>query len=457
MTENAEKFITTPTVQLHLKNLARAVLLRKYPILLQGPTSSGKTSLITHLASVTGHKCIRINNHEHTDIQEYIGFYISDSEGRLVFNEGPLVQALRQGHWVILDELNLAPSEVLEALNRLLDDNRELFVPELQEVVKPDKNFMLFATQNPPGIYAGRKSLSRAFRSRFLELHVDDIPDVELHEIIEKRCSIAPSYAKRMIAVMRELQRRRSAGNLFAGRHGYITPRDLFRWANRPATSYSQLAFNGFFVLGERLRSDVERQVVLQTLQRELKTKVSLNWIFCTVEQRTITRYVLQICPEELYLQSNIPSTASTLENIGEIVWTPSFKRMCVPFQDTIVRALESEQTNCTMQVFLARKMSGERRASTPGRRNWNWKDNCLPACRRINGPTPSNFELQPAHRNIGLLGRLQTKSRQKIDCFSPSRYNGKIRSSNFGFRTGLQSYTKDQRLFAKRIQCITR
>ena len=30
--------------------------------------------------------------------------------------------------------------------------------------------------QNPPGIYAGRKTLSRAFRSRFLELHVEDIP-----------------------------------------------------------------------------------------------------------------------------------------------------------------------------------------------------------------------------------------------------------------------------------------
>ena len=26
--------------------------------------------------------------------------------------------AVRQGHWVVLDELNLAPSEVLEALNR---------------------------------------------------------------------------------------------------------------------------------------------------------------------------------------------------------------------------------------------------------------------------------------------------------------------------------------------------
>ena len=27
-------------------------------------------------------------------------------------------QAVRQGHWIVLDELNLAPTEVLEALNR---------------------------------------------------------------------------------------------------------------------------------------------------------------------------------------------------------------------------------------------------------------------------------------------------------------------------------------------------
>jgi len=39
-------------------------------------------------------------------------------QGRLVFREGALVTAVRGGHWVVLDELNLAPSEVLEALNR---------------------------------------------------------------------------------------------------------------------------------------------------------------------------------------------------------------------------------------------------------------------------------------------------------------------------------------------------
>ena len=79
-------------------------------------------------------------------MEEYIGTYMPDDRGKLVFREGVLVEAIRQGHWIILDELNLARSEILESLNRLLDDNRELFIPELQQHLIPHKNFRIFAT-----------------------------------------------------------------------------------------------------------------------------------------------------------------------------------------------------------------------------------------------------------------------------------------------------------------------
>ena len=42
-------------------------------------------------------------------------------------------------------------------LHQVLDDNRELFIAETQELVKASPNFMLFGTQNPPGAYGGRK------------------------------------------------------------------------------------------------------------------------------------------------------------------------------------------------------------------------------------------------------------------------------------------------------------
>jgi midasin len=147
-----EFYVLTESVHANLKDLSRVVSACSFPVLIQGETSVGKTSLIQYLADTTGNTCVRINNHEHTDIQEYVGSYGADSQsGTLVYQDGVLVEAMRKGFWVILDELNLAPTDVLEALNRLLDDNRELYIPETQETVKAHPMFMLFATQNPPG------------------------------------------------------------------------------------------------------------------------------------------------------------------------------------------------------------------------------------------------------------------------------------------------------------------
>ncbi|KAA8540262.1 hypothetical protein F0562_024175 [Nyssa sinensis] len=313
-----ENYVLTKSVKEHLGNLARAIFIRRYPVLLQGPTSSGKTSLVQYLAAITGHEFVRINNHEHTDLQEYLGSYITDASGKLVFHEGILVKAVRNGYWIVLDELNLAPSDVLEALNRLLDDNRELFVPELHEMVHAHPHFMLFATQNPPTFYGGRKMLSRAFRNRFVEIHVDEIPEVELSTILEKRCQIPESYAKKMVEVMKELQLRRHSSKVFAGKHGFITPRDLFRWADRFrifGTSYEDLGRDGYYLLAERLRDEDEKSVVLEVLERHLRIKLS---------------------KDDLYKQEpvggdkilNLSNYSGESQNLGKIIWTKSMWRL---------------------------------------------------------------------------------------------------------------------------------
>jgi len=91
--------------------------------------------------------------------------------------------------------LNLAPSEVLEALNRLLDDNRELFIVETQKVVKAHPNFRIFATQNPTEGYGGRKELSEAFKNRFILINVNEVPLDELVEILIHKCQMPKTRA----------------------------------------------------------------------------------------------------------------------------------------------------------------------------------------------------------------------------------------------------------------------
>eukprot|EP01116_Phalansterium_solitarium_P008707 TRINITY_DN2266_c0_g2_i3.p1 TRINITY_DN2266_c0_g2~~TRINITY_DN2266_c0_g2_i3.p1 ORF type:complete len:1859 (-),score=760.71 TRINITY_DN2266_c0_g2_i3:142-5718(-) len=306
-------YILTPSIKKHLNNLARIVVANRYPILLQGPTSSGKTSMVEYVAKRTGHRFVRINNHEHTDLQEYLGSYISNAEGKLVFQEGILVEAMRKGYWVVLDELNLAPSEVLEALNRLLDDNRELLIPETQEVVTPHAQFALFATQNPPGLYGGRKVLSKAFRNRFLELHIDEIPEHELEVILEQRCSIPRSFCQKLVLIMKDLQRNRQSTHVFAGKHGYITLRDLFRWAERKPGTYQELADTGFMLLAERLRKDEEKKLIKETIEKHLKATVDLEQL-----------YACDARPEFAALKQELDAQG----NPFKIVWTKSIRRL---------------------------------------------------------------------------------------------------------------------------------
>lgn len=308
--EEQPHYIITPFIEKNLKNLVRASSTRRFPVLLQGPTSAGKTSMIEYLAKVSGNKFVRINNHEHTDLQEYLGSYISSDDGSLRYQEGVLVEALRNGYWIVLDELNLAPSDVLEALNRLLDDNRELFIPETQEVVHPHPNFMLFATQNPAGLYGGRKVLSRAFRNRFLELHFDDIPESELEFILKERSQIAPSFCTRIVSVYRKLSLLRQSNRLFEQKNSFATLRDLFRWALREADDREQLAVNGFMLLAERVRNPQEKAAVKAVIEEVMKVRLDEDILYSDAQ-----------------LQQCIPQMMQPPEGI---VWTKAMRRLFI-------------------------------------------------------------------------------------------------------------------------------
>jgi midasin len=240
----------------------------------------------------------------------------------LSFRDGILVRALKRGHWVILDELNLAPSEVLEALNRLLDDNRELYLAETNETVKPHPNFRLFATQNPCGLYGGRKPLSRAFRNRFVEIHMGDIPSDEMITILEKRCACPPSHAKRLVEIMDTLRQRRSKSNVFLGKDSFITPRDLLRWAERKSSSKHELAQEGYMLLAERLRSDEEKSLVREVIEEHFKVKMNMNDVYYGEESeaRKLLNQVLNVNKSDDKFLSSIAPTRSLLRLISLVL-----------------------------------------------------------------------------------------------------------------------------------------
>ena len=314
-------FVITRTFTDTLSYLCKIIANTQLPILLEGHTSSGKTSMIEYLAAKTKNYCIRINNHLNTDIQEYIGGYIPDEKGKLYFQEGALIEAVRKGYWVILDELNLAPSEVLEALNRLLDENREIFIAETQTMVKAHPMFRIFATQNPTEGYGGRKELSEAFRNRFIIIYVPEIPLDELQTVVEKRCGIAPSHAKKMIQIMQDLQINRRESDILSGKQSFITVRDLIKWATRPIITYEDIAYAGYTLLGERLRSKKEKELVKEIIEKHCKVKLNLTSYYTNYcDQKDIIEKMRQL---NAVLESGKSSGGLT-----KISWNNSMKRL---------------------------------------------------------------------------------------------------------------------------------
>lgn len=64
--DGKSRFVLTSSISSSLRRLSRALASGPWPILLEGPTSAGKTSLVEYIAARCGHHVVRINNHEHT-------------------------------------------------------------------------------------------------------------------------------------------------------------------------------------------------------------------------------------------------------------------------------------------------------------------------------------------------------------------------------------------------------
>ena len=89
------------------------------------------------------------------------------------FVEGTLVRALREGHWLLLDEINLASAETLERIAAVLEEGGSVALTERGEAdaLKRHPDFRVFGAMNPPTDF-GKKELPPSIRARFTELYV---------------------------------------------------------------------------------------------------------------------------------------------------------------------------------------------------------------------------------------------------------------------------------------------
>lgn len=98
-------------------------------------------------------------------------FPVEDGEaGEFAWRDGPFLQALRAGYWILLDELNLASQSVLEGLNACFDHRGEVYIPELGKTFLVQPGTKLFASQNPLQQGGARRGLPKSFLNRFTQV-----------------------------------------------------------------------------------------------------------------------------------------------------------------------------------------------------------------------------------------------------------------------------------------------
>lgn len=171
------------------------------PLLLEGETGVGKTSVVRWLAKETNNAYRRINLNGNTTVDEFKGKLIPDEKtGKWKWVDGVLIEAMRHGHWLLLDEINAASPDVLFPLHSLLDDDGYVVIEEHNgEVVHPHKDFRLFAAMNPIHRYAGTKELNIALKSRFSIVKFNEPNAQKTLEILQHRF---PKIEKKYLQIL---------------------------------------------------------------------------------------------------------------------------------------------------------------------------------------------------------------------------------------------------------------
>ena len=176
------------------------------PVLLIGETGTGKTSFVRDLAERKGIELFRLNLTGQTGVDEFLGKWLASPEKGTYWLDGLLIRAMKEGKWIVLDEINMALPEILSALHSLLDDDRKIVMKEFDgSVVKPHEDFRLFATMNPDDEYAGTKELNKAFLSRFPVVMRIGYSDKE-ELIVEQQGSVEESVAQSLVMVGHEIR-----------------------------------------------------------------------------------------------------------------------------------------------------------------------------------------------------------------------------------------------------------
>ena len=194
-------------------------------VILIGETGTGKTTLINELAKEKSKVLHRVSVNGSMGIDEILGKWLA-KDGSTYWIDGILTKAVRNGDWVVFDEMNAMLPEMGFALHSLLDDAKTITLAEKDgELVTANEEFRFFASVNPSEDYAGTKDVNLALMSRFAGVFYIDVflPEEEV-KVLERNL-VETTVATKLVNLAHKLREMRAKGDMYT----FVSTRDIIQ------------------------------------------------------------------------------------------------------------------------------------------------------------------------------------------------------------------------------------
>ena len=178
-----------------------------------GPTGSGKTSLMTEVCARLNWPVQSITMNGRFEFSQLKGQFTvaTPKEGgaaEMKFMHGPLARAMRFGHVLLLNEIDLADPSELSGLNDVLEGRPLVIAENRGEIIKPHPMFRVVVTGNSwgsgdsTGLYQGIQTQNLAALDRYRLMKVG-YADASVEESLLKK--VLPTAPADMIKQMVQL------------------------------------------------------------------------------------------------------------------------------------------------------------------------------------------------------------------------------------------------------------